>query len=177
MCKNGFRNVWLDPNQVNKDTFHRLFRSRLNNQYEQLLTAKMRESNRLLLLSSLKENFHRSQYLDKIKSPDIRAIFTRLRIDMNNLNSCRFRFRKVMSPDCPNCSQQVETVEHLLLQCKTFDNLRDTFTRKMAFKYPRFVQMSNDHKLKAILNLDCPQENINICCNYVKQIYKAREAV
>ena len=177
LCKNGFRNVWLDPDQVNKNTFHRMFRSRLNNQYEQLLAAKIRESDRLVLLSSLKENFHRSHYLDKIKSPDIRAIFTRLRIDMNNLNSCRFRFRKVMSPDCPNCSQQVETVEHLLLQCKTFDNLRDTFIRKMVVKYPRFVQMSNDHKLKVILNLDCPQENINICCNYVKDIYKAREAV
>ena len=175
LCRNGFRNVWIDSNQVNKDTFHRMFRSRLNNQYEQILASKMRESERLLLLSSFKENFHRSQYLDKIKSPDIRAIFTRLRIDINILNSCKFRFRKVMSPDCPNCTQQVETVEHLLLHCEAFDNLRGIFFRRMNVKYPRFDQMSNENKLRAILNLDCPKENINICCNYVKDIYKARE--
>ena len=96
LCKNGFRNVWLSPNEVDMDNFHKIFKRRLYDQHEQTYFSKLTESARYSVLSSLKTEYKRSGYIDKIKSPDIRKTFTRLRVDNNILNDCKFSFNKII---------------------------------------------------------------------------------
>ena len=177
LCTNGFRNIWLDPNSENINTFHKTFKRRLNDQYEQTLLAKMRDSERLSLLSTLKSDFCRSQYLEKIRSPDIRKIFTRLRNDLNILNACQFRKRKVTSPKCTSCQGADDDVTHLLLNCTRFNDIRNVFTQKVCEEYSNFIHMSDSRKLAFILNLDCPTNIEPICCSFVKNIYFSRETI
>ena len=177
LCTNGFRNIWLDPNSVNINTFHKTFKRRLNDQYEQSLLAKMRDSERLSVLSALKSDFCRSQYLEKIRSPDIRKTFTRLRNDLNILNACQFRKRKVTSPKCTSCQGADDDVTHLLLNCTRFNDIRNVFTQKVCEEYSNFIHMSDSRKLAFILNLDCPTNIEPICCSFVKNIYFSREMI
>ena len=50
---NGFGNIWINPESVNKDTFHKLFRQSVNDQFIQNLNGKLSTSNRLKLLHAL----------------------------------------------------------------------------------------------------------------------------
>ena len=51
LCENGFGEIWINPTSVNKDTFHKFFRQRLNDQHVQNWNAKLQESNRFKILT------------------------------------------------------------------------------------------------------------------------------
>ena len=177
LCSNGFRNIWLDSTQVNVDNFHKTFKKRLNDQYEQNILSKLRDSERLSILAKLKSDFSRSEYLEKIRNPDIRKTFTRLRIDLNILNTCKFRQRKMISPRCTYCEGADEDVIHFLLHCTKFADMRNIFMQRMRAEYSNFSNISDLQKLKIILNLDCPTSIEPIVCNFVKNLYFAREMI
>ena len=83
LMENGFGDVWIRPDIVNKDSFHKYFRKRLNDQHVQNWRSKIFNSNRFKIMQLIHEGYRISKYIDKIKSPEIREIYTRLRIDMN----------------------------------------------------------------------------------------------
>ena len=57
---NGFGNVWFNPESVNKDSFHKIFKQSINDQFVQNLSGKLSTSNRLRLLNALTSD--RSRY-------------------------------------------------------------------------------------------------------------------
>ena len=177
LSRNGFKNVWNNSNSVCYENFHKVFRNRLNVQYEQNTLAKIRDSDRLTVLASLKSDFNFSTYINKIKSPDVRKIYTRLRIDLNKLNVCQFRYGKVPSAICTECNAQNETVIHLLFYCKRYQGLRNTFIETLSKENSNFTNLSDERKLKYVLNLDCPRSMEGLCCNYVKNVYNARDSI
>ena len=126
------------------------------------------------VLASLKTDFKRSGYIEKIKSPDIRKVFTRLRVDINILNGCQFRFHPNVSKRCIHCRNVTEGVKHFLLDCDYFKRKRDTFYRIISNRYSNFVHLSADSKLKFILNLECPAELEGACCKFVYDMYTSR---
>ena len=94
---NGFGYVWNNPLSVNKDTFHKIFRQRLHDQYIQDLNRKIESSNRFTLLHTLTGDisvFKTKSYIKLIKSPDIRNIYTRLRIDCHMLETSQPKLHK-----------------------------------------------------------------------------------
>ena len=69
--KIGYRDVWLRPEGVDMNNFHKLFNIRLRDQYKQEYISKINNSDRYKVISSVNTEFKRSEYLDKIKNPDI----------------------------------------------------------------------------------------------------------
>ncbi len=60
------------------------------------------------------------EYLEIIKAPDIRSIFSTFRIDINNTMDCKnrsFRYKNVTSSLCPKCNE-TQDVYHVMFACK-----------------------------------------------------------
>ena len=132
LCINGFRNIWAEPSQANHETFHRDFKKRLDDQYIQNIREKINNSSRfdvLKLVSNRDGRFARQSYLDKIENPQIREYFTRLRIDVNQLESSASKKSKSETNCvCKICPAGVrETVNHFILVCNKFSKERSEF--------------------------------------------------
>ena len=76
---------------VDRESFHKYFRTRLDDQLIQTWNAKVQNSNRFVTLKILNTSYEMKSYITKVKDPHIREYFTRLRIDMNLLNTSKSR--------------------------------------------------------------------------------------
>ena len=136
--------------------FGKIFVQRLNDQFQQTWKSHMRASSRFVYLNKCKNVYERIAYLSVIKTQEIRNIFTRLRVDMNILASCRYR--QPSTPVCPMCQTGVEDIEHFILVCPTWHHLRSEFFRSVQVFSPSLAMASNLEKLNYILDLTCPSE-------------------
>ena len=82
------------------------------------------------------EDDRQESYIYKIRNPCIRKIFTRLRIDMKVLSTCRIN--KTIAPACPLCSRELESVLHFVLKCPVYDRQRNLFIDKIVSRSPSF---------------------------------------
>ena len=112
---NGFGHLWHRQNFTNLNlNFHKLFKMRLNDQFSQMMRDKITTSTRFTTLKLIYgDDGQNNTYIHIIRSPDIRTIFLRLRIDMNVLSTSRSNTNILIT--CPLCSQEPETVCHFLL--------------------------------------------------------------
>ena len=172
LTHNGFGDVFLDPMPI-APNFGKIFVQRLNDQFQQTWKSYMHASSRFVYLNQCKNVYERSAYLSVIKTHEIRNIFTRLRVDMNILASCRCR--QPSAPVCPMCQTGVEDKEHFILVCPTWHHLRSEFFSSVQVFSPSLAMTSNLEKLNYILDLTCPSEAISHCCAYVKRIYEGRQ--
>ena len=172
LSSNGLGDIWICPENANAQ-FHKLFRLRLNDQFIQRWYNFINTSSRFVTLRELSDDFKLPVYINVIKNPSIRLLFTRLRIDINVLSTSRgSQKRKDL---CPLCSVEAEDVSHFILRCPEFATERDRFLSN-ASVYMSNNELSTDaSKLNVILNLRCPPECIPLCCEYVNTIYKKRE--
>ena len=177
LCNNGFRNVWQNPDEVNANNFHKTFKVRLCDQHRQNFFAKVQNSDRLNIFSFLKTEFMRSEYIDKIKNPDVRKVFTRLRIDNNILKECKSRFNPNISKYCTHCSNMTEDVKHFLIDCDYFKAKRDRFFGIVSRNDANFDLLSAESKLQKILNLDCAADVEGVYCKFVYDMYVTRESM
>lgn len=168
----GFGDVWNNPSAANA-TFHKAFKLRLDDQFKQARRSKLHSSSRFTTMSDLIDDRVHNSYIYKIRSPEIRTIFLRLRIDMNHLSTSRSN--KNMLAICPLCSREPESVNHFILRCSKFTNERDTFITSILPYTPTFISMDDINRLRYILGLHCPPEVISHCCKYVSGIYSLRE--
>lgn len=177
LSTNGFRDVWMNPQCSDLNTFHKLFMQRLNDQYYQNLSSTIRSSSRFNTLRTLKDDTKESNYLSCIRNPEIRLIFTRLRIDMNCLATCKTKRKpgQIHSNICPLCSIENETVEHFLLKCGSFNDIRQRFLSNIKTFSKYFNDYDDTRKIRYILDVDCPPDAIKICCSFISEMYKKRE--
>ena len=82
MSVNGLKDNCFNPPNPNGG-FQNVVRQRLRDQILQIWREQIRSSVRFTLLNDLKSTFECSPYIDLLKNPATRLIFTRLRIDMN----------------------------------------------------------------------------------------------
>ena len=121
--------------------------------------------------------YRQCEYLTKIESPTVRSIFTRLRIDCNNLNDCRFRsyrFKRYKTDKCTFCPGEKDTVTHLLFHCKHPDIVheRNIFHRKYSSFHNGFVNLSDNDKLYLLLNVSHTNDSAtSAICTFIKRIY------
>ena len=173
--KNGFSDIRITDSNLIPDSFPHIFKQRLKDQHIQNNQSKLHSSNRFRVLAALKDEYIKSPYLTSIHNTDIRLIFARLRVDMNILFSCKTNASTVSI--CPLCSTECETVEHFLLKCKHFENMRSQFWNDIINYTADISSKSMEYKMKYILNLSGPPEVMNICCKFVGRMYKERESI
>ena len=172
---NGFGDVWVNPSSVDLHCFHKVLRQRLNDQHMQNWRNKFNVSRRFQTLQILQPSFDMQKYILIIKDPQVREIFTRLRVDMNILSTCKTRTDSVNNVSCPLCKEGCETVHHFLFNCKLFEDSRKDFFHNIIENDRNFEGMSQANRLKYVLNLECPNINIGLCCKYVTGLYTRRE--
>ena len=184
LCINGFRNIWAEPSLANHETFHRDFKKRLDDQYIQNIREKINNSNRfdiLKLISSNDGKFTRQTYIDKIVNPQIREYFTRLRIDMNPLESSATKKNKSETNGvCKICTAGLpETVNHLILECSKFSQERNELLLKLnqSDTQTNVNTLSSSKLLTYIINLECPNTCVKICCKFINTIYNSRKEI
>ena len=153
------------------DEFYKIFINRLNVQFEQVFFGKIRESNRFTVLHNLKDTFGKSKYIDVIRNADIRLIFTQLRSDLNVLKTCKINTD--INKNCPYGCNEQETVAHLLIRCRKFDEARSEFVSLWAI--PRYKLSNGHYMLKYILDLECPGNLVNACCRFISKVYNSRK--
>ena len=147
---------------------------RLKDQFKQNLYSQLRGSSRFNHLLTFHDSFQRSRYLDTIEDPDTRLIFTRLRVDINILSTCKIH--KQILNECPLCKREPETVKHFITKCSYFKDERNDFLQRIN-SYINKANWNDDKMLGFVLNLDCPPEFLGISCNYVRKIYDKRQSL
>ena len=113
-----------------------------------------------------------SPYLTHIRNPNIRNIFTRLRIDLNCLATCKTQGNFSM---CPMCKLEPETVEHFIIKCPHYTDERNLFTAKILPISQHYSSYDNVRKIQYILDLRCPTQAVSPCIKFISTIYKTRE--
>ena len=166
-----FGNFWFNP-FIASSSFHKLFKTHLDDQFKQARRSKLL-SRRFDTLKYFIEDDRQESYIYKIRNPCIRKLFTRLRIDMNVLSTCRIN--KTTTPTCPLCSREPESVLHFVLKCSVYDRQCNLFIDKIVSCSPSFPNLNDVQKLKYIVDLECPPEVINQCCKFTAEIYALRE--
>ena len=176
---NGFGNVWLNPESVHSEYFHKIFKQRLNDEFVQNLSTKIASSTRFELLHNLTTDnvkFARKNYINLIKSSDARDTYTRLRIDSHILETSQAKLNNSSDGICKNCAHNnMETPEHFLLHCEKFNSERKKAFDELVNIDINFNSMNSNRRIKYILDLRCPDECISICIRYVTNVYRCRK--
>ena len=107
---NGSRDTWLDPSRCDKRQFHRVFQLRLNDQFLQRIGGDITSSIRFRVLSIVKNESEMSPYITKIRNPRVRLLYTRLRIDLHCLATCKTKARLSSDISCPLCKDADELI-------------------------------------------------------------------
>ena len=177
LCRNGFRDVWLNPSQYDYRCFHRVFVEKLDDPYCQTMARFFTPSTRFKTLALFKDGMNMSSYITSIHNPNIRIIYTRLRIDMNCLDTCKTRKIMLNGTLCNLCKSCNETVDHFLLNCKHFDDIRRPFINDVRKYTQSNLSYEQDRLLNFVLDLQCSPEAIPLCCTFVYKMYTKRETV
>ncbi len=125
--------------------------------------------------------YNMSYYLLNVRSPQIRSIIAKYRLDLNNtLNSKyrRFRCKHIISNSCRFCNVR-QSVKHILLECsfRILKRKREVFFENYKCYTGDFIFLSEDAKLRELLNVKpkCKTEDkaktIEAICNYIRSIY------
>ena len=180
LSSNGLREMFLAPTLLRSSKhISFLFKQRLYDQYMQCWQSNLEQSKRFTVLNQLKCTFNKSTYLSIIKSPSIRNIFTRLRIDMNMLQTCKTKTLQ-NNLNCPYCTHSVETVSHFILYCSHYSLQREALLGTLNENVFNFRNLCEKEKLKVILDLDTNKITKNVSCTisailkYVSKSYLDR---
>ena len=170
LCKNGFGDVYSNPSSVNYNVFHKTFRQRLNDQFLQDWNTKLYNSNRFKTLQVIHSEYKIQNYIEKIKNPEIREIYTRLRIDLNCLSTSKSQGDQQRDL-CQFCHSEPEDVAHFLFKCNYYQDVRTDFYNRID---SNFDQRTISEKMHYVLNVDTSAELLGACCKFIHNIYTKR---
>ena len=112
-------------------------------------------------------------YVERIRNPEIREIYTRLRIDMNCLSTSKTQNQQ--SELCPFCESGPEDVEHFLFTCNRYHDIRLEFCNNLLEKENiDFNVFTMDRKLSYVLNVESSAKTTSTCCKFLKKMYLKR---
>ena len=103
--------------------------------YLKTWNSKLKNSTKLDLYDSIKENYEIEDYLTSIRNFEQRRYFTKMRTSNHKLaiETGRYIRQKIEDRLCVFCNQnQVETEEHMLLKCSLYSNLRKELFSKIS---------------------------------------------
>ena len=173
--RNGFKQTWLYHPDTSSN-FHVIFKQCLVDQFIQQWRGIICTSKRFCLLNAVKPTFQRSNYIDTIKSFDVRLTFTRLRVDCN-VYFAYSRGKEIGTYTCPLCYRGEDSVKHLLCRCPSFQGKREILFQEITYSLPGWAWMNDSGKLHTLLDTRLPDDTLFNCCTYVHELYVARENV
>ena len=127
----GFGDAGLNPFTA-RSSFHKLFTTRLDDQFKQERRSNLLSSSRFDTLKYFIEDHRQESYIYKIRKPSIRKISTRLRIDMNVLWTCRIN--KNIYTSLPAVFQRAGVCLHFVLKCLVYDKQSNLFLLAKLFR-------------------------------------------
>ena len=127
LCRAGFSFVWLNRGVDNESGFLRQLKVRLRDCFMQEWHSKMTDNERYLLYSIHKETFECEKYLTNLEIGKFRVALTRLRLGTSDLRTHMFT---VDDKRCPFCTDVLEDEFHFLLECQTYNDLRERYIRR-----------------------------------------------
>lgn len=169
--KHGFRDISQNCSKVNNKTFPPLFNQRLKDCYQQSWYNLSSSPDHLSILKTFKDgNYTISPYLDAIKNPRIRSIFTKLRISSSNLAYSTIRNNIGVEQLCSHCNV-VDDLFHFLFSCNKCTNIRNDFN--IASKIKGFDHKSKVEKMSYLMNPICTtsEKEVALLCKYIDNMY------
>jgi hypothetical protein len=186
LYKYGLEDVWANPHLWDKDKLKLVLSNRLNDIFTQKYYEYVYDDNNEKKCQIIKEcinNRHYSvqKYPNKIKSPGIRSIFTKFRININNTMDCKnrsFRYKNITNNLCTQCNE-IQNVHHVMFKCKveTLYKNRQLFEERYTKYVKDFPGRTDYEKMRELLMLNprCADEfkdkAIEVICNYIKILY------
>ena len=171
----------LKENYIKSKIKHRLQDQHIQ-KYDSYIKANIETGQTCVLENCHDINYRKRHYLTAVQSPDIRTIFTRLRIDSNKLADSKlrsFRYKSQLDDNCSDCQVQ-ESVTHRLLYCTKggLDKIRESFYKAMNEVVKNFSLFENCKKINFILNVASDTNDfvrakvVSYLCKFVKDMYK-----
>ena len=186
LCSIGLRNIWHDPSKWTNQTIKGCIKQRLNDMYLQKYHQYMYDINNdykcKVSRMCYSQKYECKNYLQLVSSSVIRSSITKLRIDANNTQDCKyrsFRYRSTITNECPEC-HVIETVQHRILYCKQPEILlaRNSFLNTYTKYVTNFGTLEEHNKINQILNVkpSCANNKyiemaIETICSFIKGIY------
>ncbi len=104
---------------------------------------------------ALERDYELAEYLSTVRDGKQRQILTRFRLSDHKLEIEKGRLKKSWQPKenrvCGHCSTgEVETEMHFLLQCKTFNDIRNIYFNKFNSVISHFKELNDHSKLKIL---------------------------
>ena len=181
LCSNGLRHIWENIKQLDKNYVKHKIIQRLNDQYLQKYNDYVKQSNtdKSFVIEKCVENemYNMRNYISIVRSPLVRNILTRLRIDCNKLQDSKFRhfrFKSTTSDMCPDCLMK-DSVSHLLFHCqqqKIMSIRKGFYDWYYKENSAHFDLLPENQKIKFLLNVEGDSETI---CSFIKRIYLNHE--
>ena len=181
----GMGDIWLNPSAWEKESLKSVVTCHLQNifiqKYDEYICKPENVKKCKVMNVCDKSTYSESKYLNDIESPQIRSIFTKLRLDINATWDSKmrsFRYKNVQNDQCPHCNN-IQNIEHVLLLCNhpDMEKNRKTFMDKYGQYSVTFKEKENACQVKEILNLNlsCPPDTKNkateTICMYIKKLY------
>jgi hypothetical protein len=187
---NGLQNILDNTLKYSPKLTKKIVNQRLNDQHIQKYDCYIKENNsnrksEILHKCAQDTRYDIHKYLKTVRNPLIRNTITRLRIDANKLEDCKYRsvrFKNTPSDLCSECNIRND-VEHSLYFCKkgVLVQARKCFINRYS-KFNPNIDMSNNIPvihISEMLNLEPKvkskdkEQAIDTICTYLKQIYNA----
>ena len=141
---------------LNKPQFiHKKIFQRLSDKFHQeAFNTLIDKTSKLRTYGLIKTEIGMESYLKEIFNPTIRKTYTKFRLSNHSLNIEKGRHNNIPKElrFCPLCPTQVETEIHFLLECQTYEILREELIQPLINNKPSFTYYTLPEKFKCLLS-------------------------
>ena len=133
LCSNGFGHAWINQGVGNELYFFKIFKQRIQDCAFQNWTAKLNDSSKADTYRGFKSLLNVERYLCMDMSFKYKQVLARFRCSCHKLQIEKGRHTGIdrRLRYCPLCQKDqlsvVESEFHFLLECKSYDALRDKY--------------------------------------------------
>ena len=128
---------------------------RLRNNFHQSCFEEINlEHSKLRTYAKLKTEIGMEKYLNSIKNITERTAITKIRLSNHDLMIETGRYKEIPVQErlCPFCDNKVETEQHFLLVCKTYQTHREQLFNELRMINQNFEILSKEEQFVSLLN-------------------------
>ena len=156
------------PPFIHKKIFQRLS----DNFHQGAFSSITSTESKLRTYGLLKEHIGQEKYLSQITNPITRQACTKLRLSNHTLNIEKGRHNNTPKEArfCPFCPTSVETETHFLIECPTYETIRQEIMTPLVNHKSSFKHYTEKEKFQYILS----EENIIFTAKFVLRCFEIR---
>jgi hypothetical protein len=146
--------VTTTSHPVSSSGLHSCAKEVLEEWYELQWYGKMTQSAKLRTYRLFKDYCKPSAYVRTVYNKNYRSALSKFRCGVApiRLETGRYEHLQIDERICPTCNVEVETEEHVLIRCSSYDEIRrDLFNRAVSYN-AEFYSLSHEDQLCFILD-------------------------